>query len=296
MRHAVIVVLAQTADSPSCAETTSVTGAMPGGAAAAAAEETPVPKEKYEKGQKSRPARGGGNKPSTGSGERDVSPSATSTGSWIKLKSNRRTIPEWMKIDEADPDLDWKRAKLVDEGDERYLGAPCWGDHDTLNPLARHANQFKASYKCVNCQLLMLYIPKRGATGEYRKAGPLGKTVGRLNIQEITKERPPKKEHSRATSKDKHPQAPPVPEWSESEDSFEKEGTSDEEEETPYIDTGKKRATTSGNPQGAAGSHAPGVQATVNDLMRDSTKRPAAAPSRRRTPKTSPQGGGPEDV
>ena len=296
MRHAVIVVLAQTADSPSCAKTTSVTGAMPGGAAAATAEETPVPKEKYVKGQKSRPARGGGNKPPTASGERDVSPSATSTGSWIKLKGRRRTIPEWMKIDEADPDLDWKRAKPADEEDERHLGAPCWGDHDTLNPLGRHANQFKVSYKCVNCQLVMLYIPKRGATGEYRKAGALGKTVGRLNIQEITKERPPKKEHSRATSKDKHPQAPPVPEWSESEDSFEKEGTSDEEEETPWIDTGKKRATTPGNPQSATGSHAPGVPATEHDVMRDSTKRPAATPGRRRTPKTSPQGGGPEDV
>ena len=267
---------------------------MPGGAAAAAAEETPVPKEKYEKGQKSRPARGGGNKPPTASGERDVSPSATSTGSWVRC--GRRTIPEWMRIDEADPTLDWKRARPVDEGDERHLGAPCWGDHDTLNPLGRHANQYKVSYKCVNCQLVMLYIPKRGATGEYRKAGPLGKTVGRINIQEITKERPPKKEHSRATSKDKHPEAPPVPDWSETEDSFEKEGTSDEEEETPWVDTGKKRATTPGNPQGAAGSHAPGVQAAVNDLMRDSTKRPAAAPSRRRTPKTSPQGGGPEDV
>ena len=272
---------------------------MPGGAAAATAEETPVPKEgnKNEKGQKSRPARGGGSKPPTGSGDRDVSPSTTSTGSWIKLRtSNRRSIQEWMKIDEKDPNLDWKRARAADEGDERVLGAPCWGDHDTLNPCARNANQYQVQYKCVKCRLVMLYVPKRGATGEYRKAGPLGKTVGRIDIQQITKERPPKKEHSRATSKDKDPPAPPVPEWSESEDSFQKEGTSDEEEETPYIDTGKKRATTPGNPQGAAGSHAPGVQAVVNDLMRDSAKRPAAAPSRRRTPKTSPQGGGPEDV
>ena len=193
-----------------------------------------------------------------------------------------------MKIDEADPDLDWKRAKPVDEGDEKYLGAPCWGDHDTLNPLGRHANQYKVSYKCVNCELVMLYIPKQGASGKYRSSGPLGKTVGRINIEEITKERrpkpAPKKEHSQ----------PPVPEWSESEDSFEKEGTSDEE--TPWIDTGKKRATTPGNSQGATGSHAPGVPATEQDLMRDSTKRPAATPSRRRTPKTSPQGGGPEDV
>ena len=301
MHHTVIVVLAQTSDSPSCAKATSVTCAMPGGAAAAAAEETPVPKEKYEKGQKSRPARDGGTKPPRAGGERDVSPSTTSTGSWIKIKGGRRTIAQWMEIDQENEDLDWKRALPADKRDELYLGAPCWGNHDTTNPLARHANQYKVSYKCVKCKLVMLYIPKHGATGEYRKAGPIGKTVSKVDIQEITKERrpksAPKKEHSRATSKDKHPPAPPVPEWSESEDSFEKEGTSEEEEETPWIDTGKKRATTPGNSsQSAAGSHAPGAPASESDLMRDSTKRPAAAPSRRRTPKTSPQGGGPEDV
>ena len=287
----VIVVLAQTADSPSCAKATSVTRAMPGGAAAATAEETPVPKEgsKNEKGQKSMYGRGGGNKPPTGSGDRDVSPSTESTSSWIKIKSGRRTIQEWMKIDQADPTLDWNRALEVDKRSDLYLGAPCYGDHNTTNPLARHANQYKVSYKCVNCKLVMLYIPRHGATGEYRKAGPLGKTVSKIDIQEITKERRPK-----SAPKKEHSQQPPVPEWSESEDSFEKEGTSDEE--TPWIDTGKKRATTPGNSQSAAGSHAPGVPATVNDLMRDSTKRPAATPSRRRTPKTSPQGGGPEDV
>ena len=264
---------------------------MPG-SAAAAAEETPVP-ERYEKGRtpqsKAKPARGGGSKPPTGSGERDPSPSATSTGSWIKIKGGRRTIPQWMEIDQADETLDWKRASPADQRSELYLGAPCWGNHNTTHPLARRANQYKVSYKCVNCKLVMLYIPRHGATGEYRKAGPLGKTVSKIDIQEITKERRPK-----SSPKKEHSQPPPVPEWSESEDSFEKEGTSDEE--TPWIDTGKKRATTPGNSQSAAGSHAPGVAATVNDLMRDSTKRPAATPSRRRTPKTSPQGGGPEDV
>ena len=289
MHHTVIVVLAQTSDSPSCAKATSVTCAMPGGAAAATAEETPVPKEKYEKGQKSRPARDGGTKPPRASGERDVSPSTTSTGSWIKIKGGRRTIAQWMEIDQEDEDLDWKRALPADKRDELYLGAPCWGNHDTTNPLARHANQYKVSYKCGKCELVMLYIPKQGASGKYRSNGPLGKTVGRINIEEITKERRPK-----PAPKKGHSPPPPVPEWSESEDSFEKEGTSDEE--TPYIDTGKKRATMPGNSQSAAGSHAPGVAATVNDLMRDSSKRPAATPGRRRTPKTSPQGGGPEDV
>ena len=264
---------------------------MPGGAAAAA-EETPVPKERYEKGQKSRPGRGGGNKPPTASGERDASPSTTSTGSWVKIKCGRRTIREWMTIDQADPSLDWNRAISVDKRDDKYLGEPCRGDHETTNPLGRHANQYKVSYKCTRCELVMLYVPRYGASGKYRSNGPLGKTVGEIDIGEITKERRPK-----ASPKEKHSQAPPVPEWSESEDSFEKEGTSEEEEETPWIDSGKKRATMPGNSsQSAAGSHAPGVPARENDLMRDSTKRPAAAPSRRRTPKTSPQGGGPEDV
>ena len=249
-----------------------------------------MPEEKYEKGQKSRPARGGGTRPQTGSGERDVSPSAESASSWIKIKPGRRTIPQWMAIDQADETLDWKRALEVDKRSDLYLGAPCYGDHNTTNPLARHANKYKVSYKCVNCQLQMLYVPKRGATGEYRKAGPLTKTVSKIDIQEITKERRPKP----APRKESSP--PRVPEWSGSEDSFEKEGTSDDEEETPWVDTGKKRATMPGNPQGATGSHAPGVPATEHNVMRDSTKRPAAAPGRRRTPKTSPQGGGPEDV
>ena len=257
---------------------------MPGSAAAAAAE-TPVPKEKYEKGQKSRTDRGGGSKPRTAGGEREVSPSATSTGSWVKC--GRRTIGEWMQIDQEDPSLDWKRANPVDQRDDRYPGGCCRGDHDTTNPLGRHANQYKVSYKCVTCELMMLYIPRHGASGKYRSNGPLGKTVSKIDIEEITKERRP-----RTSTKEKHPEAQPVPEWSDSEDSFAREGTSEEEEETPWIDSAKKRATSAS----AAGSNAPGVPGAETDLMRDSTKRPAAAPSRRRTPKTSPQGGGPEDV
>ena len=183
---------------------------MPGGAAAAAAE-TSVPKDKYERGQKSRPARGGGSKQQTASGERDVSPTATSTSSWTRCGG--RTISEWMAADRKDTRLDWKRAVTADEKDDRYLGEPCLGDHNTTNPLARHANQYKVSYKCVNCKLVMLYIPRHVATGEYRKAGPLGKTVSKIDIEEITKERrpkpAPKKEHSQ----------PPVPELSESDHS-----------------------------------------------------------------------------
>ena len=249
---------------------------MPGGAAAAAAE-TPVPKEKYERGQKSKPARGGGSKPQTASGERDVSPTATSTSSWTRCGG--RTISEWMEADKRDPRLDWKRAETVNEKDDRYLGAPCRGDHNTTNPLGRHANQYKVSYKCVKCELVMLYVPKHGATGKYRQHGPLGPTVGKINFEEITKER--------------RSRAPPTPtEIPDSEDSFEKEGTS-EEEETPWVETGKTRATSS---SGVAGGNAPGTFGKEFDLVRDSTKRPADLQARRRTPKTSPQGGDPESV
>ena len=231
-----------------------------------------------ERGQKSKPARGGGSKQQTASGERDVSPTATSTSSWTRCGG--RTISEWMAADRKDTRLDWKRAVTADEKDDRYLGEPCLGDHNATNPLARHANQYKVSYKCARCELVMLYVPKHGATCKYRQHGPLGPTVGNINFEEITKER--------------RSRAPPTPtEIPDSEDSFEKEGTSEEEEETPWVETGKKRATSS---SGAAGSHAPGVPEKETDLMRDSTKRPAAAPNRRRTPKTSPQGGGPEDV
>ena len=154
-------------------------------------------KERYEKGRtpqsKAKPARGGGNKPPRGSGERDASPSTTSTGSWIKCgRSGRRTISEWMEIDKKDPSLDWKRALSADQRDERYLGKPCRGDHDTTNPLGRHANQYKVSYKCVTCELMMLYIPRHGASGKYRSNGPLGKTVSKIDIEKITKERRPK--------------------------------------------------------------------------------------------------------
>ena len=169
-----------------------------------------------------------------------------------------------MAIDRRDPRLDWKRAETANLQDHRYLGKPCRGDHDTTNPLARHANQYKVSYKCVRCELVMLYVPRHGATGKYRQHGPLGPTVGKINFEEITKER--------------RSRAPPTPtEIPDSEDSFEKEGTS-ETEETPRVETETTRAT------------------KEFDLTRDSAKRPADLQGRRRTPKTSPHGGDPENV
>ena len=111
-------------------------------------------KERYETGRtpqsKPRSAGDGGNKPPRASGERDVSPSTTSTGSWIKIKGGRRTIAQWMEIDQEDETLDWKRASPADKRGELYLGAPCWGNHDTTNPLARHANQYKVSLSLIH--------------------------------------------------------------------------------------------------------------------------------------------------
>ena len=131
---AVIVALAQTRNSRCCPTATRATCRMPGAAAAAAAE-TPVPK------RQAKPGRGGGSNRQTASGERAVSPSTTSTSSWTRCGG--RTISEWMVIDRRDPRLDWKRAETANLQDDRYLGKPCRGDHDTTNPLARHAGAYR---------------------------------------------------------------------------------------------------------------------------------------------------------
>ncbi|CAK0880161.1 unnamed protein product, partial [Prorocentrum cordatum] len=115
------------------------------------------------------------------------------------------------------------------------------GDDDTTNPLARHANQYKVSYKCVRCDLVMLYVPK-------------------IKFEEITKQKTLQESQG------------PTPEEVSSDDSFEKEGTSDEKE-TPWVETKTSRA------------------AEELDMMRDSTKRPADKQVKRRTPRISPQGG-----
>ena len=230
---------------------------MPGAAAAAAAEYIPV------KSRKSKVAgQDGGSSRPKASGEQTASASGTSTGSWTRCGG--RTINEWMKTDKSDSRLDWTRAAGPNKDDERYLGKPCRGDHDTTHPLARHANQYKVSYKCVRCEMVMLYVPKYSASGKYRRQA-LVKTVGEINIEEITKV----KQASRPSKKET--------ETISSEDSFEKEGTS-ETEETPYVDSEKNRA------------------AKELDLMRDSTKRPADLQGRRRMTKTLPQGGDPEGV
>eukprot|EP00959_Pyramimonas_sp_CCMP1952_P342400 7173543-Pyramimonas_sp.AAC.1 len=70
-----------------------------------------------------------------------------------------------MTLDRRDLRLDWDRAESADEKDDRYTGKPCYGEHDPTRPLARHANGYKVSYKFVRCELVMLYIPKHGATG-----------------------------------------------------------------------------------------------------------------------------------
>ncbi|CAK0882425.1 unnamed protein product, partial [Prorocentrum cordatum] len=83
----------------------------------------------------------------------------------------KRTIGEWMTLDRRDLRLDWDRAESADEKDDRYTGKPCYGEHDPTRPLARHANGYKVSYKFVRCELVMLYIPKHGATGRCRQRG-----------------------------------------------------------------------------------------------------------------------------
>ncbi|CAK0850111.1 unnamed protein product [Prorocentrum cordatum] len=235
---------------------------MPGAAAAAStpAADVPIDSNKHRNIKKDQGLDGGSGH-RRGSGDRQRR--QTDPERWGK-----RTIGEWMTLDRRDLRLDWDRAEADNEKDDRYTGKPCYGEHDTTHPLARHANGYKVSYKCVRCELVMLYIPKHGATGRYRQKGALGPTVGKIKIEEVTKEKVTKeKATSERESRTK------IEEVS-SEDSFEKAGES-EEEETPYPSTDQMSKAD-----------------MMFDQMRDSTKRRTDPPTRRKK-KESPQAGEP---
>ncbi|CAK0867695.1 unnamed protein product [Prorocentrum cordatum] len=236
---------------------------MPGAAAAAStpAADIPIDSNKHRNIKKDKDLDGGSG-PQRARGDRQRR--QTDPERWGK-----RTIGEWMRLDRRDLRLDWDRAESANEKDDRYSGKPCYGEHDTTHPLSRHANGYKVSYKCVRCELVMLYIPKHGATGKYRQRGALSPTVGKIKIEEITKEKVTKeKATSERESRTK------VEEVS-SEDSFEKAGES-EEEETPYPGTDQMSKAD-----------------LMFEQMRDSFKRRADPPTRRKK-KESPQGGEPE--
>eukprot|EP00959_Pyramimonas_sp_CCMP1952_P163889 3426473-Pyramimonas_sp.AAC.1 len=81
-----------------------------------------------------------------------------------------------MNLDRRDLRLDWNRAESAIKSGARYLGKPCYGERDATHPLSRNANQYKVSYKCMKCELVMLHVPKHGSAGKHRQTGPLGPT------------------------------------------------------------------------------------------------------------------------
>ena len=92
-----------------------------------------------------------------------------------KKRAPKLTVAQRMALDRRDDRLDWSRAEGIDGRDPRARGAPCYGRHDPLHPQCRVANQHMVKYKCVNCTIQMLYIPRFGCTGQYRKPTELQK-------------------------------------------------------------------------------------------------------------------------
>ncbi len=73
-------------------------------------------------------------------------------------------------LEQDNPSFEWHRRTGTDARDPRCLGGPCQGAHQVLT---RGANQHAAYYRCEDCRLRILYIPKTGARGMLRTAGPL---------------------------------------------------------------------------------------------------------------------------
>ena len=73
-------------------------------------------------------------------------------------------------------DLDWPRAERADPKDPRTLGPPCNGLHQEALPgrgSPSGANGHAMWRACRVCGLRILYVPRIGAHGLSRKAGPL---------------------------------------------------------------------------------------------------------------------------
>ena len=85
----------------------------------------------------------------------------------------RVSIAERMRLDRLDPTLDRSRAEGPDPRDPRAQGPPCSGAHSFEGKNARVANAHMVQYKCLRCTVRVLYVPKFGSTGNYRKASPL---------------------------------------------------------------------------------------------------------------------------
>ena len=80
------------------------------------------------------------------------------------------TIAEHMFRDRQDTNLDWERAEGPDPRDPRHDGGPCAGQHEVLATNCRVSNQHMVKYRCTVCSLPLLFVPRVGSSGNYRKA------------------------------------------------------------------------------------------------------------------------------
>ena len=118
------------------------------------------------------------------------------------------TLGERMYQDRWDETLDWNRAETADPRDPR--GATC--EHKVEKPNCRIANAHMVQYKCQECAMILLYVPKKGSMGRFRKAtelqaatgpaGPHNKHDRKLKVPEIPESEPtPTQPTSKAKAK-----------------------------------------------------------------------------------------------
>lgn len=84
------------------------------------------------------------------------------------------------KAKEAEEALEYHRMVGPDPRDPRCEGAPCWGHHTPQAPgrgSGSGSNKWAKWVVCETCKLRLQYIPKVGAPGHRRSAGPLPRDV-----------------------------------------------------------------------------------------------------------------------
>lgn len=76
--------------------------------------------------------------------------------------------------------FDWTRTGYANPRDPRCLGGQCRGNHE-VETFGRGSSSGQNGHalwlSCRDCKLRVLYVPRWGATGSYRSAGPLPQDV-----------------------------------------------------------------------------------------------------------------------
>ena len=97
-------------------------------------------------------------------------------------KTTRRNVQEVIDEDYKDEKWVWDLQEEADPRDPRCSGAPCHGEHTVDQHNCRIANQHALVVKCRVCGIRLLYVPRQGSSGAYRKSTPLAES------QKISKE------------------------------------------------------------------------------------------------------------